>query len=68
VYPARGYESENSAMDEWLSKNDKGYTQRLLNGKHYAVEFYDERFKGDSADSIVEIWVPIKKSQNIDML
>lgn len=62
VYPAKGYESENSAMDEWLLNNEKGYAQRLFDGKQYAVEFYDERFKGNSADSIVEIWVPIKKS------
>jgi AraC-like DNA-binding protein/predicted transcriptional regulator YdeE len=62
VYPAKGYESENSAMDEWLLKNEKGYSQRLFDGKQYAVEFYDERFKGDNADSIVEIWVPVEKS------
>jgi AraC-type DNA-binding domain-containing proteins len=61
VYPAKGYESENSAMDEWLETNEKGYSQRLLNGKSYAVEFYDERFNGNEADSIVEIWVPIEK-------
>lgn len=32
VYPARGYGSENSAMDEWLANNDKGWSQRLLGG------------------------------------
>jgi len=25
------------------------------------VEFYDERFNGDSEDSIAEIWIPIEK-------
>ncbi len=59
VYPAKGYESENSAIDEWLKSNEKGYSQRLLGEKSYAVEFYDERFNGYEADSIVEIWVPI---------
>ena len=63
VYPARGYDSENSAMDEWLANNDKGWSQRLLGGNPYVVEFYDERYKGnDDAGSIVEIWVPVKKS------
>ena len=63
VYPARGYGSENSAMDEWLANNDKGWSQRLLGGNPYVVEFYDERYTGnDDAGSIVEIWVPVKKS------
>jgi predicted transcriptional regulator YdeE len=35
----------------------------LLGGNPYVVEFYDERYKGnDDAGSIVEIWVPVKKS------
>lgn len=63
VYPAKGYDSENNAMDEWLSTNDEGYTERLINNQHYCVEFYDERFKGEEAGSIVEIWVPIEKKQ-----
>ena len=61
VYPANGYDSENKAMDEWLSTNNEGYSQRLYNGLYYCVEFYDERFKGDEAGSIVEIWAPIEK-------
>jgi len=61
VYPANGYDSENKAMDEWLSTNNEGYSQRLYNSLYYCVEFYDERFKGDEAGSIVEIWVPIEK-------
>jgi len=61
VYVARGYDSENAAMDEWLETNDKGYRQRLIGGKHAAVEYYDERFDGEAEDSIVEIWVPIEK-------
>ncbi|MDE7210256.1 MAG: AraC family transcriptional regulator [Lachnospiraceae bacterium] len=62
VYVSNGYESENNAMDEWLKTNTKGYSERLLNGNaHYCVEYYDERFNGNEADSIVEIWVPVEK-------
>ncbi|MDD4474272.1 MAG: helix-turn-helix domain-containing protein [Eubacteriales bacterium] len=61
VYVANGYESENNAMDEWLKTNSEGYTERLLENNHYCVEFYDERFNGNEAGSIVEIWIPIEK-------
>lgn len=61
VYVAKGYESENSAMNEWLDANKERYTQKLYDGKPYAIEFYDERFNGNEKDSIVEIWVPIEK-------
>lgn len=61
VYVAKGYESENSAMDEWLDVNKKSYVQKLYDGNPYAVEFYDERFHGNNTDSIVEIWIPIEK-------
>lgn len=61
VYVARGYDSENNAMDEWLEANKEKYKQRLIDGSPYVVEYYDERFKGNSEDSIVEIWIPIEK-------
>ena len=61
VYVSKGYESENSAMTEWLRTNEQGYAERLLGGVHYCVEYYDERFSGSEAGSIVEIWVPIEK-------
>lgn len=61
VYVAEGYDSQNSAMDDWLNNNKDKYTQRLLDGKYYVVEYYDERFHGNEADSIVEIWVPIEE-------
>lgn len=62
VYVCNGYESENSAMDEWLETNSEGYSQRLLNETaYYCVEYYDERFNDSEANSIVEIWVPIEK-------
>jgi AraC-like DNA-binding protein/predicted transcriptional regulator YdeE len=62
VYPASGYDSENKEMDGWLATNSEGFSDTLLNNQHYCVEFYDERFKGDEAGSIVEIWVPIEKA------
>lgn len=61
VYVANGYDSENNAMNEWLLTNAEGYSQRLLNGAYYCVEYYDERFNGDETGSIVEIWVPVEK-------
>jgi len=61
VYVSRGYESENSAMTEWLRTNGQGYRERLLGDAHYCVEYYDERFNGSEAGSIVEIWIPVEK-------
>ena len=61
VYVANGYESENTAMDEWLRTNEQGYSERLLGDTHYCVEYYDERFNGNEAGSIVEIWCPVIK-------
>jgi len=60
IFPAKGYESGNTAMNQWLEENEKAYKQRQLNGMHYAVEVYDKRFKGEKdPDSIVEILIPI---------
>ena len=61
VYVANGYESENNAMSEWLRTNAQGYSERLLGDTHYCVEYYDERFNGSEAGSIVEIWMPVEK-------
>jgi AraC-like DNA-binding protein/predicted transcriptional regulator YdeE len=61
VYVENGYESENDAMNEWLETNSEGYSEKLLGEKHYCVEYYDERFHGSEAGSIVEIWIPIEK-------
>ncbi len=61
VYVAEGYDSQNNAMDEWLNSNKNIYAQRLLDGKYYIVEYYDERFHGNETDSIVEIWIPIEE-------
>jgi len=60
VYVANGYTSENKAMEQWLETNQHHYSERLLNGKYsYCVEYYDERFNGEEAGSIVEIWIPV---------
>jgi predicted transcriptional regulator YdeE len=61
VYVQNGYDSENTAMNEWLATNEEGYSEKLLDGKNYCVEYYDERFNGSEAGSIVEIWIPIEK-------
>ena len=61
VYVAKGYDSENNAMESWLDTNKDKYRQKLLDGSQYIVEFYDERFNGSEQDSIVEIWIPIEK-------
>ncbi|MDF2540760.1 MAG: helix-turn-helix domain protein [Herbinix sp.] len=63
VYVANGYDSENNAMNEWVHSNQEGYSERTLGNSHYCVEFYDERFHGSEAGSIVEIWIPIEKKK-----
>ncbi|MFO8110113.1 MAG: effector binding domain-containing protein [Thermoplasmata archaeon] len=61
VIVAEGYDSQNEAMDRWIENNPGGYAQSKLDGDPFVVEHYDERFKPDDPDSIVEIWVPITK-------
>jgi len=62
IYPAKGYESQNRAMDKWLLSNSNKYKEFRLENKNYAIEHYDERFKGnEDPDSIVEIWIPVIK-------
>lgn len=61
VYVENGYESENDAMSEWLDSNEKGYVKNLLEGRPYCVEHYDARFNGNNAESVVEIWLPVKR-------
>lgn len=61
VKVAKGYDSENSAISEWLKLNKDKYTQKLYEGKPYIIEFYDERFHGNETDSVMDIWVPIEK-------
>lgn len=61
VYVKEGYDSENSAIEEWLVSNEKGYVRNLLEGKPYCIEHYDARFDDSNGESIVEIWLPVKK-------
>lgn len=61
VYVQDGYESENNAISEWLDSNEKGYVENSFEGKSYCIEHYDARFDGAAEESIVEIWVPVKK-------
>ena len=63
VFVAKGYDSGNAAMDQWLEDNKDTYRQRMKDGSPYVVEYYDERFRGDDASSIVEIWVPIEDAR-----
>ena len=60
VYVAKGYDSGNTAMDQWLADNADTYSQLELDGRKYVVEFYGERFKGGNhPDSVVQIWIPL---------
>jgi len=61
VFVAEGYDSQNEAMDKWLEENPQGYVQAKYDEDPYVVEYYDERFKEDEPDSIVEMWVPVTK-------
>jgi len=62
VLVVEGYDSQNEVMDRWIEDNTQGYVQSKLDGDPFVVEHYDERFKEDEPDSIVEIWVPIERS------
>ena len=62
VFVAKGYDSENKNMDKWLLDNADKYSQLQLEGKKFVVECFNQKFNGgDKPDSIVEIWIPIKK-------
>lgn len=61
IYPSRGWESGNAEMDKWLYENADKYKEVLLGGKHYAIEVYDKRYKGDKDPaSVVGILVAIE--------
>jgi predicted transcriptional regulator YdeE len=62
IFPAKGYESSNGDMSRWLAENAETYKEVMLDGMHYAVEVYDQRFKGEKdPKSVVGILVPIAK-------
>jgi predicted transcriptional regulator YdeE len=60
IYPAKGYESSNDAMNQWLIDNSAIYKEALLDGSKYGIEVYDQRYKGEKGpDSVVGIWIPL---------
>ncbi len=60
IYPARGYESSNDVMSKWLEDNAGKYKPALLDGMHYGIEVYDQRFKdNDNPESVVGFLEPI---------
>ena len=62
IQVAKGYDSENAAIEAWLQSNKEGCQERLLpDSSHYCVEHYDERFCGNEPGSIVEIWIPVQQ-------
>ena len=42
VFVSKGYDSENQAMERWLSENSKIYKQAQINGKSFVVEYYSD--------------------------
>jgi predicted transcriptional regulator YdeE len=62
IFPSKGYESSNDIMSKWLEVNANLYKEALLDGMKYAIEVYDQRYKGDKdPKSVVGCWVPISK-------
>jgi predicted transcriptional regulator YdeE len=60
IYPAKGYGSSNAEMSKWLEDNAATYQPALLDGMHYGIEVYDQRFKGnDNPESVVGFLEPI---------
>jgi predicted transcriptional regulator YdeE len=63
VQVGNGYDSENAAMEKWLSENKVRYVLREVSDWNFVVERYvPEKFKdGDKPDSAVEIWLPVSR-------
>ncbi len=60
IRPAKGYESSNAEMNRWLAEHAGTYREALLDGRHYAIEVYDARYKGDrDPNSVVGILMPV---------
>jgi len=59
VYVAKGYDSGNAEMDNWLADNAMLLKGLEIKGNGFIIEHYNEKFKdGDKPDSIVEMWLP----------
>jgi len=64
VYVAKGYDSGNEEMEQWLADNADTYRMLEFDGYEYVIECYNEKFKdGNQPDSIVEIWIPLERVQ-----
>ena len=62
IQPAKGYESSNAEMSQWLTENASVYKEALADGLKYAIEVYDKRYKGEKdPKSVVGMLVPIAK-------
>jgi predicted transcriptional regulator YdeE len=62
IYPAKGYESSNAEISKWLADNEGVYREALLDGRHYVIEVYDRRYKGEKdPTSVAGMLVPIFK-------
>jgi predicted transcriptional regulator YdeE len=62
IYPSKGYESSNAKMNKWLAENASIYKEAMFNGKHFAIEVYDKRYKGDKDPaSVVACLVPVAR-------
>ncbi len=73
IYPAKGYNSSNAVMSKWLEDNAGKYKEALLDGMHYGIEVYDQRFKGsDNPESVVGFLEPLEpavpESQMLQMI
>lgn len=63
IYPSKGWDSSNEAMNAWLKKNADKYIQMHdeKSGACIAIEYYGARFKGvDNPESVAEMWIPLK--------
>ena len=60
VAVAKGYDSENAAMEQWIADNAETYRVLEFDNCEYVIECYNEKFKGgNQPDSVVEIWLPV---------
>jgi len=61
---ANGYDSQNAAMEQWIADNAESYRVLEFHDCEYVIECYNEKFKGgNQPDSVVEIWLPVKRRQ-----
>jgi len=68
IYPSKGYDSSNAEINNWLSENAEVYKQSRIIDKNYAVEVYDDRYKGEKdPESVVGILIPITRTDTYNM-